>query len=159
MADRTLQGIDELKLLGNSKIVHYFVKDPQVRKAVVKYLCADGCTHKEIAHALKISTSTVSKDVKGEGTDIESALVQILEDQEVSKLQFIKSKILTEIDSNEKIKKLSAAQMAYVYGILTDKHRLLQNKSTANISVAVQTLTKLFEDEAGNIKKDLDNAV
>lgn len=158
MAEKTLQSIDDLKLLSNSKLMRYFVKDPQVRKACVTYLRDMGCTQKEIANALKISTTTVSKDEK-DAVDLSQALAQILEDQEINKLQVVKSKLLMEMGDEDRIKKLSVPQMVYSYGVLTDKHRLLQNKSTSNISVAVQTLMKQFDSAADDIKKELEDGV
>ena len=49
--------------------------------------------------------------------------------------------------------KMKGGELAYAYKVLLDSRRLLENKSTANISAQVNILTQKFEEEATNINK------
>ena len=48
---------------------------------------------------------------------------------------------------------MKGGELAYAYKVLLDSRRLLENKSTANISAQVNILTQKFEEEATNINK------
>ena len=55
--------------------------------------------------------------------------------------------MVSEMLKPEKIKKLSSAQAAWIFGVLYDKHRLHTGKSTANVATLTSIIQAAQEDD------------
>jgi hypothetical protein len=110
-------------------------------------------TTTQIRNFVSVSPQTIS-EIRNRRIDvINDALVETLRDMEINKLYVIGGKILSKLDDEGRLDKMKGGELAYAYKVLLDSRRLLENKSTANISAQVNILTQKFEEEATNINK------
>ncbi|MFA5735168.1 MAG: hypothetical protein WC904_09350 [Proteiniphilum sp.] len=110
-------------------------------------------TTTQIRNFVSVSPQTIS-EIRNRRIDvINEALVETLRDMEINKLYVIGGKILSKLDDEGRLDKMKGGELAYAYKVLLDSRRLLENKSTANISAQVNILTQKFEEEATNINK------
>lgn len=133
------------------KVLGYFMQDQAVKNAFVKLLIDSGLTVAQIREHVKISPSQISEIRNMDSTLLSDSLVEALRSREINRLYLIGEKVLRSLDNEDKLEKSTPAQLAYVYKLLLDSRRLLENKSTANIAVQVQALNNRFDTEANKI--------
>ena len=99
-------------------------------------------THKEIGKLLGCSKENVTQRLGRYRDHIEG--LEAYKERKADVLHLKASMLLHEL-SPSKIKEMSGYQLVGSYGILSDKARLEEGKSTSNVSLAV-TATRLSED-------------
>jgi hypothetical protein len=135
------------------EVLKYFMQDPAVKHAYVKMLIDDGLTVKQIREFVNISPNHISEIRHKDASTLQNALIETLRNKEISKLYMIGAKILGKLDSDAVLDKMKGGELAYAFKVLLDSRRLLENKSTANISVQVSALNQRFDQDAQQITK------
>lgn len=145
--------VEETAWAAAKETLKFFMENTSVKYAFVKLLLDSGMTTTQIRNFVSVSPQTIS-EIRNRRIDvINEALVETLRDMEINKLYVIGSKILSKLDDEGRLDKMKGGELAYAYKVLLDSRRLLENKSTANISAQVNILTQKFEEEATNINK------
>lgn len=163
MTDRTKEVgsnlVKEIIWADAKEVLKYFMSDPAVKHAYVKMLLDDGLTTKQIRQFVNISPTTITELRHKDTVYLQNALIETLRNKEISKLYMIGSKILNKLDSDQVLDKMKGGELAYAFKALLDSRRLLENKSTANLSVQLSALNQRFDTDAQQITKLLGGIV
>lgn len=154
--DKVIQNnLRETVFAAQKETLNFFMSNKAVKYAFVKTLLDSNMTVKEIRSIVSISPQTVAEIRNRPLEAIDEALVDTLKGMEINKLNVIGAKMLEVLDDESKLKAMSGDKIAYAYKLILDARRLLENKSTSNIAVQINTLKQKFDDDAVKIEKIL----
>jgi hypothetical protein len=143
----------EIIKAGQKEIFENVLKSPAIQRAYAKVLLDSGLAQSRISETTGLSLNKI-REIKTDGEDDENeALLTALRDLELSRLYYISSNILTEMEKPEKLAAMKGGDLAYTYKTILDTRRLLENKSTSNIAIVVQSINKRMDDEASGIER------
>jgi len=128
--------LNEPKPASNSKI--------DIAKAVQMRL--RGLTLEEIGNQFDVSKSAVYQKIKKWCPD--ALDVKVYKDNEADLIAALKSRILTSI-TDQKLQDSSAYQLVGMHGIMFDKSRLAEGKSTENVQTLLQSAMNLANEKDG----------
>lgn len=154
---KSVEIVKDIAAQGAREVLSFFLQDKSVKRAYVKVLLEMNMTHAEIQAITPISDGEIREIATGRMPNIDDALVETIRNMEINKLYTISGRILQRLDSPEVIEGMKGGDLAYSYKILLESRRLLENKSTANISVLINTLNKRFSEEGEKINNMLKN--
>ena len=149
LAKVTGEQIKDLSAQGAKSIIEFFLGNESVRKAYIKVLRESGMTVADVCKAAHTSPQTVKEIMEGRDVQLEDGMVETLKSIELNKLYMITGKILETVEG--KIEGMKGGDLAYAYKTFMESRRLLENKSTGNISILISVLTKKFEEEGNKI--------
>jgi hypothetical protein len=119
-----------------------------LRYAMAKDYLDNGKTVNDVCRILGLTFPTVNRIKKGK-IGINFQAIELIKKAEASLLTLVTNQILTSI-SQQDIDKANVLQKASAYGILFDKRRLAEGKSTENINF--QGLVNELHGEIERIK-------
>lgn len=145
--------VKELATQGAVTVIDYFLDNPTIKEAYVKILYESGMAIKDIEKACHVSNAKIKEIVASNNELLENGMVETLKNIEVNRLYLLGGKILEALGRDGKIESMKGGDLAYTYKTLMEARRLLENKSTANISVLISTLTKKFDEEGRKLDR------
>lgn len=143
--------VKDLVAQGAKSVIEFFLGDETIRKSYVKVLLESGMTHVEICKAAHCSNATIQQVKSGNDAAVSDAMVETLRNIELDRLHQITGKVLQVMLKDGKLDDMKGGDLAYTYKTLLEARRLLENKSTANISVMIEAFTKKIAGEGQKI--------
>jgi len=145
------EAIKELVAQGAKTVVEFFLGDSTVKKSFIKVLHESGMSYREIEKAAHVTSQTIKDVISGNDSAVQDGMVETLRTIELNRLHFIGGKILQVMSDPGKIEQMKGGDLAYAYKTFLEARRLLENKSTANISVMIEAFTKKIAGEGEKI--------
>jgi hypothetical protein len=148
---KSLEQIKDIMANGAQDVIEFFLGDEVVRKSYIKVLHESGMSQAEICKAAHCSQQTLKDVLSGNDQSVQDGMVETLRGVELNRLHMIGAKILQVMADPGKIEGMKGGDLAYAYKTFLEARRLLENKSTANISVMIQAFVKKIEGEGDKI--------